>query len=87
MIFIDLIGPYPRFKQGNIGILIILDHFALSTKKFTAAKVNQYLEDQVFSLFGAPELIMCDNGSQFKSVAFENLLKHYGAHQCGRKSK
>lgn len=33
-LYVDLIGPFPRSKKGNIGIFIVLDHFS----KFTFFK-------------------------------------------------
>ncbi|XP_036317827.1 uncharacterized protein LOC118732824, partial [Rhagoletis pomonella] len=55
-LYIDLLGPYPRSKQGNIGILIVLDHltkFVLlkTIKKFTSEPICNFLTEYVFSIF------------------------------------
>lgn len=47
-LYIDLLGPYPRSKKGNIGLLIVLDHFSkfhwlCPLRKFTSAKIREFL--------------------------------------------
>lgn len=79
----DFLGPYPRSKNGHVGILVIVDHFSKfpvlkPVKKLTSIEICSFIESQVFHIFGVPELIVTDNGSQFKSVIFENLLAKYG---------
>lgn len=82
-LFMDLLGPYPRSKSGNTTILIVLDQVSKFVwlkplKKATAKNIGQYLEVEIFSLVGAPESILTDNGVQFVSNDFEKLLKRYG---------
>lgn len=82
-IYMDFLGPYPRSKMGHVGILVILDHLTKypilrPVKKFTSMKICSFIETHVFHSFGVPEFIVTDNGTQFKSVLFENLLNKYG---------
>lgn len=82
----DFLGPYPRSKTGNIGIFVILDHFSKfpiikAIKKFSAGEICDYLITNVFSLFGVPEYVVTDNGSQFRSAQFRELLDRYGVKQ------
>lgn len=65
-IALDLIGPLPTSKHGNKYILVIVDVFS----KFPL----------IFPLmfFGAPEIIECDNGVQFKGKQFTDMAKEYG---------
>lgn len=82
-LYIDLIGPLPRTKSGNIGILIILDHFSKFTflrpvKKFATKPITDYLRSEIFNCFGVPEVIVTDNGSQFRSKDFANLMEKFG---------
>lgn len=85
-LYIDLLGPYPRSKKGNIGLLIVVDHFTkfhllCPLKKFTASKICEFLEGAIFYTFGVPEMILTDNGSQFKSSAFQAFLTSFGVTQ------
>ena len=82
-IFLDFLGPYPRTKNRNIGILIILDHLTKYplvkvVRKFSTTAILPYLEEQVFHIFGVPETVITDNGSQFRSAQFGSLLSKYG---------
>lgn len=87
-LYVDLIGPFPRTKHGHIGILIILDHFSKFTfiiplKKFISKPIVNYLRNDIFNCYGVPEIVVTDNGSQFKSREFEQFLSKYGvSHQC-----
>lgn len=82
-LYMDFLGPYPRSKSGNVGIFIVMDHltkFPLmkAIKKFCTSVVISYLEESVFQLFGVPELVITDNGPQFRSAQFSTFLKKYG---------
>lgn len=71
-LYIDLLGPYPRTRSGHIGILIVLDHLSKfhwlqPLRKFTSIAVREFLEKQIFHVYGVPETIVSDNGSQFKA--------------------
>jgi hypothetical protein len=82
-LYVDFIGPLPRSKNGNIGIFIVLDHFSKfpflhTVKSFKTTGINHFLETQIFHLFGVPETIVSDNGTQFKSKSFQNLMSQHG---------
>lgn len=71
-LYIDLLGPYPRSKSGHIGLLIVLDHLTKfhwlhPLRKFTSKGIKRFLEQQIFHVYGVPEVIVSDNGSQFKA--------------------
>ena len=81
-IYIDFMGPYPKSKNGNTVLLVILDHFTKYTllqalPKATAVEVVKFLEEIVFPLFGVAETIHTDNGRQFTSNKFENIMTKY----------
>lgn len=81
-LYVDFIGPYPRSRSGNIGIFIVLDHFSKfvflkPVKKFTADAITKYLEEDLFHVFGVPESLISDNGTQFKAKKFNDLLDFY----------
>jgi len=67
-LYLDIIGPFPRSKSGNIGILIILDHvskftFLKPVKKFTTEVIVSILQDKILPCFGVPETVVSDNGT------------------------
>lgn len=81
-LYVDFLGPYPRSKSGNIGVFVVLDHFSKfpflkPVKKFTADAILKYVEEDLLHCFGVPEVVVSDNGVQFKSHAFNNLLRKY----------
>ncbi|XP_041564840.1 uncharacterized protein LOC121467484 [Drosophila elegans] len=67
-LFVDFLGPYPRFRSGNIGIFIVLEHytkfvFLKAVKKLKTDVVIKYMQQDLFHTFGVPETIVSDNGS------------------------
>lgn len=82
-IYTDLLGPYPRSKSGNVYLLIVLDHLSKFVllkplRRATSSLIIQFIEPEVFHLYGVPESLFTDNGSQFISKDFEAFLKRYG---------
>lgn len=81
--YVDILGPYPRSKKGYIGLLIILDHFSkyhwlCPLRKFTASVIIEFMEKQIFHQYGVPEVVVSDNGSQFKGNEFNAFLTKFG---------
>jgi len=82
-IYIDFLGPYPRSRNGNTCVLIVLDHYSkfVRLKAFrdaAASSMCDYLEKEIFLLFSVPEILFSDNGRQFQSHLFVNMLNRYG---------
>lgn len=82
-LYIDILGPYPRSKGGYTGLLIVLDHltkfhWVCPLRKFTASAIQTFLESQIFHVYGVPEVVVSDNGSQFKANEFNAFLTKYG---------
>lgn len=80
---IDFIGPLPRSKHGFCYILVVVDTFSkfvrlCPLRKATSKCTISFLEEGVFLLFGVPEVIISDNGSQFVSAEFKRFLNTYG---------
>jgi transposase InsO family protein len=78
----DLIGPLPRSTKGNKYILVVSDTFTKFTLTFpirsaTSAQVCSRMEEVIFLSYGVPEVIVCDNGSEFISTKFKALAKKY----------
>ena len=83
LICADLVGPLPRSTSGYSYILVVCDTFSKFSLLFplraaTALAVCRYMEDHVLLLFGIPDTIIVDNGVQFRSNEFRNLMKKYG---------
>lgn len=81
-LYVDFLGKYPRSKKGNAYIFIVVDHFTKFTflhamKEATSQNVVRFLEGQVFHTFGIPEVIHSDNGKQFTSKVFEQMITNY----------
>lgn len=79
----DIIGPLPRSSRGYTHILVVADCFSKFPLVFplraaTAAAVTKNIEENVFLLFGAPSRLICDNGVQFRSREFQNMVERYG---------
>lgn len=72
----------PGNFSGNIHILTVVDGFskfvhAQPMRLANARNLISFLENRIFLVFGVPEIIICDNGSQFISADFRNFLKSY----------
>ncbi|KAG5865599.1 hypothetical protein JTB14_015089 [Gonioctena quinquepunctata] len=82
----DLIGPIPRSNRGFKFILVIVDNFSkfslvIPLRNSTAKLVCTAVEDHLFLMFGPPKFLLSDNGSQFRSKEFKNLLANYAVKQ------
>ena len=82
-IYVDFLGPYPRSRNGNTCVLIVLDHYSkfVRLKAFreaSAVSLCDYLEKEILLLFSVPEILFSDNGRQFRAHLFGNLLNRYG---------
>lgn len=78
----DLMGPLPLSSNRNRFILVFCDYFTkysiiVPLKNATAKLVIEATKERVFHRFGVPEVIICDNGSQFRSSEFKDLAAEY----------
>lgn len=83
MISVDLVGPLPKSTKGFCYIFSVIDVFTKFVMLFplrsaTASAILPLLEDHIFLLFGCPQFLICDNGSQFRSREFRDLARKYG---------
>ena len=79
MINIDIVGPLRISSSGNKYILTVMDRFsrfvmAIPMPNIKASTVIMYFM-RWLSIFGAPESLLSDNGSQFTGKCFQYLLK------------
>lgn len=78
----DISGPYPKSKLNNCYLLVVVDWFTKFTfihrmKRATAKEICNFIENHVFLTFGVPQIMVQDNGSQFTSKEFKDLLTKY----------
>lgn len=80
MLSFDLLGPLPRSSKDYEYILLICEYFSrfvlsIPSRNATVPKILEYLENEVFWLFGVPQYLIGDNGVQFKSKKFIDSCK------------
>ncbi|XP_055585110.1 uncharacterized protein LOC129737961 [Uranotaenia lowii] len=80
---LDFVGPLPASgKNRATCLLVATDVFSkfVLVQPFREAKagpLSEFVENMIFRLFGVPEIILTDNGTQFTSKTFTDLLKEY----------
>lgn len=80
----DYVGPLPASGKGrNTCLLVITDIFSKFVliqpfRQATAESLVAFVEGMVFQLFGVPEVVLTDNGTQFVSKLFQELLSKFG---------
>lgn len=84
LITLDYVGPFPASgKSRSTCLLVLTDVFTKFVlvqpfRQATASTLVQFIEQAVFLLFGVPEMILTDNGTQFTSREFAGLLQRFG---------
>jgi Integrase core domain len=78
-----LMGPFPPSSKQHRFLLVITDYFSKFTLLFplrqaTAQAIVRHTED-TFLMFGVPQFVRSDNGTQYKSTQYQTLLKKYEA--------
>ncbi|XP_055522762.1 uncharacterized protein K02A2.6-like [Wyeomyia smithii] len=79
----DYVGPLPASGKGrSTCLLVVTDVFSKFVlvqpfRQATAESLVQFVENIIFLLFGVPEVILSDNGTQFTSAMFQSLLAQY----------
>jgi len=80
---LDIIGPLPLTKQGNMYIITLVDYFtkwveAKAISNIKSEEVMKFLTE-VISRHGPPEIIVTDNGSSFISDITKMMIDLYGS--------
>lgn len=80
---LDFVGPLPASGKNRATCLLVATNvfskFVL-VQPFREAKARPlvgFVENMIFRLFGVPEIVLTDNGTQFTSKLFTDLLKAY----------
>jgi transposase InsO family protein len=82
IVSLDLMGPFPRSKSGNTMLLVVSCWFSkfvllYPLRNGKVSNIIRIIEEQIFLMFGVPKVIICDNGKQFTSNQFKELLEDY----------
>ena len=87
-LYMDLIGPFPTTKEGNIYCLttccVLTDYlFCTSIHNKEAETVVQAYLKNIYALFGGSKVLMSNNGTEFKNSLFAkvcealNMTQHF----------
>ncbi len=81
---LDIIGPLPTTIHGNKYIVVLVDYLtkwveAEPTGNIESEDIIQFLM-KVFSRHGIPEILITDNGPQFRSDKIKSFLDLYGVY-------
>lgn len=80
---LDYVGPLPASgKNRYTCLLVATDVFSkfVLVQPFREAKAEtlvEFVQNMIFRLFGVPEIVLTDNGTQFVSKSFKQLLADY----------
>ncbi|KAH8315152.1 hypothetical protein KR059_012016, partial [Drosophila kikkawai] len=79
----DFVGPLPRSKQGNTVLLVFFDIFSkwvelVPLRRATVPYLERAFRERILSRFGIPRTLVCDNGTQFTSRAFQAFCNSLG---------
>ena len=77
-VHLDMLGPFPPSRNGNVYILVLVDQFSkwvecYPTSDQTAQTVARVVVDEFISRFGCPLEIFTDQGRNFDSDLFRTL--------------
>jgi transposase InsO family protein len=79
---LDLVGPLKKVKGGFTHIFIAVDKFTKwielkPAASITSAKVVEFIKGIMY-MFGVPNKIITDNGTQFTAREFKDFCTNLG---------
>ena len=82
-IAIDISGPYQKSRHGHRYILAIIDYFSkypvlIPLRQVDAETVARKVFQHWISIFGAPQIIHSDRGTNFESALFKQQCELFG---------
>lgn len=82
IIALDLVGPLPRSKKGYTWLLVVGDWFSKYTivhplRTAKAKNIADFLENNVFLVFGIPQYVICDNAPNLSGKILRDLCSQY----------
>ena len=75
-------GPFPS-SFGNLYILLVVDYVSKWVEAITCSRNDAntavgFIQRNIYSRFGAPRIIISDEGSHFANKVFAKLMSRYG---------
>ncbi len=85
-VLVDCVGPLPKTRNGNqfmLTIMCLSTRFpeAIPLRKITAKSVVKALV-KFFTTFGIPRVVQSDQGSNFMSKVFKQVMQQMGITHC-----
>ena len=82
---IDILGPFPKSKRGNVVIVVATDYATrwAETRAMANAKaesVAKFILEQILTRHGSPRYLLSDRGTNFRSQVVQELLKLMGVY-------
>lgn len=79
---IDILGPLRRSKGGNLRIVVVTDYMTRwaitrAIPRETAQAIASMLIEDIYLQFGAPETILSDRGTSFRSLLLAEIFKEF----------
>ncbi|XP_056688105.1 uncharacterized protein [Spinacia oleracea] len=83
----DLLGPYTTAPGGRRYVIVAVDYFtkwveAEALKNIRTSDVRAFIWKNIMTLFGIPQAIVFDNGTQFETPKLKEWLADHGIHSC-----
>ncbi|RWS01320.1 hypothetical protein B4U79_13335, partial [Dinothrombium tinctorium] len=84
IIGIDFVGPIRETTRGNKYIIVAIDHFssyliAKAISEITAKVAADFVFEEIICRFGVPKTVLTDQGVQFQSKLFRELINAIGS--------
>ena len=81
----DIMGPFPRSRAGYQYILVIQDMFTkmiecTPLRSATGIKIRNAFLELVVNRWGAPQVLLMDNGTEFVNGTLRSLAHEYNIH-------
>ena len=79
-VHIDIVGPFPKSRQGNSFIVVLVDQFTKWVEAYPIAKqsaetVARVMVMEFFTRMGMPYILYSDQGSNFESELFAQVCR------------
>jgi len=73
------LGPLPKTKNGNVYVLVLLDHFTKWAEAFPipnqkAQTIARILVEEYICRYGCPERLLSDLGTNFMSNLAKEII-------------